>query len=77
VFTDEGIYTVTAENPTTHASTEWTIYVGDNPILKAYAKNSGSYNTSEEPKKIAVSDEMNGWHIRKGLSIIKTLKGEI
>ena len=36
-FTKEGVYTVTATNPTTEQTTEKIIYVGDDPELKAYA----------------------------------------
>lgn len=36
-YTEEGIYTVTAKNPSTGQETEKTIYVGSDPVLKAYA----------------------------------------
>lgn len=36
-YTEEGVYTVTASNQYTGQSTEKTIYVGDDPVLKAYA----------------------------------------
>ena len=36
-FTDEGIYTITVSNRYTGATTEKIIYVGTDPILKAYA----------------------------------------
>lgn len=36
-FTDEGVYIITASNKYTDQTTEKTIYVGDNDILKAYA----------------------------------------
>ena len=35
-FTDEGVYIITVRNLYTNAETEKKIYVGDNPILKAY-----------------------------------------
>lgn len=36
-FTDEGIYTITVSNRYTKTTTEKVIYVGTNPILRAYA----------------------------------------
>lgn len=36
-YTEEGIYTITAKNPSTGQETVKTIYVGSNPVLKAYA----------------------------------------
>ena len=36
-YAEEGIYTITAKNPSTGQETIKTIYVGSNPILKAYA----------------------------------------
>ena len=39
VFTDEGIYVVTIKNPATDEQTTKTIYVGDDPVLKASVAN--------------------------------------
>lgn len=36
-YTDPGIYTITATNPTTNQTTEKIVYVGNDPLLKAYA----------------------------------------
>lgn len=36
-YTEEGIYTITASNPSTGQETVKRIYVGDNPVLKCYA----------------------------------------
>lgn len=36
-YTDPGIYTITAVNPSTSQTTEKVIYVGNNPLLKCYA----------------------------------------
>lgn len=36
-YTEEGIYTITASNPSTGQETIKKIYVGDNPVLKCYA----------------------------------------
>ncbi len=36
-YTDPGIYTITAINPSTNQTTEKIIYVGNEPLLKAYA----------------------------------------
>jgi hypothetical protein len=36
-YTEEGIYTITASNPSTRQETVKKIYVGNNPVLKAYA----------------------------------------
>lgn len=36
-YTDEGVYTIAAHNPSTGQTTEKIIYVGDDPQLKAYA----------------------------------------
>lgn len=36
-YTDPGIYTITATNPSTNQTTEKIIYVGNDPLLKAYA----------------------------------------
>lgn len=36
-YAEEGIYTITAKNPSTGQETIKTIYVGSNPVLKAYA----------------------------------------
>lgn len=36
-YTDPGIYTITATNPSTNQTTEKIVYVGNNPLLKAYA----------------------------------------
>lgn len=36
-YTEEGIYTITASNPSTGQQTVKRIYVGDDPVLKAYA----------------------------------------
>lgn len=36
-YTDPGIYTITATNPSTNQTTEKVIYVGNDPLLKAYA----------------------------------------
>ena len=41
-FTDEGIYTITAKNEYTGLETEKRIYVGTNPILKAYMTSNYS-----------------------------------
>lgn len=37
VYTEDGVYTITASNEYTGQTTVKTIYVGDNPILKTYA----------------------------------------
>lgn len=37
VYSDPGIYTITATNPSTNQTTEKIIYVGNDPLLKAYA----------------------------------------
>ncbi len=36
-YTDPGIYTITATNPSTNQTTEKIVYVGNDPLLKAYA----------------------------------------
>ena len=36
-YTEEGIYTITASNPSTGQETIKKIYVGNNPVLKCYA----------------------------------------
>ncbi len=36
-YTDPGIYTITATNPSTNQTTEKIVYVGNEPLLKAYA----------------------------------------
>ncbi|WP_321972260.1 hypothetical protein [Paratractidigestivibacter sp.] len=36
-YTESGIYTITATNPTTNQTTEKVIYVGNEPLLKCYA----------------------------------------
>ena len=36
-YTDPGIYTITAVNPSTSQTTEKVIYVGNDPLLKCYA----------------------------------------
>ena len=36
-YTEEGVYTITAKNPSTGQETTKKIYVGQNPVLKAYA----------------------------------------
>ncbi len=36
-YTDTGIYTITATNPSTNQTTEKIVYVGNDPLLKAYA----------------------------------------
>ena len=43
-YTEEGVYTITTTNPTTGQTTEKTIYVGDDPSLKAYAATGYTLN---------------------------------
>jgi hypothetical protein len=50
-YTDEGIYTITATNPTTGEITEKKIYVGTDPVMKAYAVTG--YSIEEIENKIA------------------------
>lgn len=47
-YTEEGIYTITAKNPSTGQETVKTIYVGSNPVLKAYAVTSLPIETINE-----------------------------
>ena len=57
-FTEEGIYTITVENPSTHEKTSKKIYVGDDDVLKAYVttglsiseiKNQISHGATVDP----------------------------
>ena len=47
MYTDEGIYTISANNPETGLSTTKIIYVGSNPLLIKYAKNQGKIQLYE------------------------------
>jgi len=44
-YTEEGIYTITASNPSTGQETIKKIYVGNNPVLKCYAVTGLSIET--------------------------------
>ena len=55
VYSDEGIYTLTAMNKDTGQSTVKVIYVGDNPTLKTYAEEGKSV---EEMNALIDSDEL-------------------
>ena len=60
LFTDEGVYTITATNKYTNQTTEKTIYVGDNNLLKAYVTDGAGWTLSEIKKQIdagAIIDE--------------------
>lgn len=46
-YTDEGIYTISAYNPYTKASTTKKIYVGNNPLLIKHAKFEGRISFAE------------------------------
>lgn len=58
-YTDEGVYTITAANPTTGQTTSKKIYVGNNGVLKAYV--STGYSIDQIKDQIAqgasVSDD--------------------
>jgi hypothetical protein len=55
-YTDEGIYTITATNPTTGETTEKKIYVGTDPIMKAYAVTG--YSIDEIESQVAQGAEI-------------------
>lgn len=50
-YTDPGVYTITVFNPSTSQSTEKIICVGDNDVLKAYAKTGYSIKEIQSLKK--------------------------
>ena len=56
-YTDEGIYTITANNPTTGQTTEKIIYVGSDPQLKAYAVNG--YSLDQIRDKVSQGAKIN------------------
>lgn len=56
-YTDEGIYTITANNPTTGQTTEKIIYVGSDPQLKAYAVNG--YSLDQIREKVSQGAKIN------------------
>lgn len=50
-YTEPGVYTITVSNPSTSQSTEKIICVGDNDVLKAYAKTGYSIKEIQSLKK--------------------------
>lgn len=50
-YTEPGVYTITVLNPSTSQSTEKIICVGDNDVLKAYAKTGYSIKEIQSLKK--------------------------
>lgn len=53
MYTDEGIYTITATNKYTSAETVKRVYVGNSDILKAYTKEGNTYTIAELNEMIA------------------------
>lgn len=56
-YTEEGVYTITANNPTTGQTTEKVIYVGSDPQLKAYAVNG--YSLDQIKDKVSQGAKIN------------------
>ena len=46
-YTDEGVYTITATNNYTKQTTTKVLYVGDNPVLKAYVTSNLTLSVPE------------------------------
>lgn len=55
-YTEEGIYTISVTNPTTGETTEKKIYVGSDPVMKAYAVTG--YSIDEIESKVSQGAEI-------------------
>lgn len=58
MYTEDGVYTVTASNEYTDQTTEKVIYVGDDPVLKAYAVTGVPIN--EINQRVAAGETIDG-----------------
>lgn len=58
MYTESGVYTVTASNEYTDQTTEKVIYVGDDPVLKAYAVTGVPIN--EINQRVAAGETIDG-----------------
>lgn len=58
MYTEDGVYTVTASNEYTDQTTEKVIYVGDDPVLKAYAVTGVPVN--EINQRVAAGETIDG-----------------
>lgn len=58
MYTEDGVYTVTASNEYTDQTTEKVIYVGEDPVLKAYAVTGVPIN--EINQRVAAGETIDG-----------------
>lgn len=56
-YIEEGVYTITANNPATGQTTEKIVYVGSDPQLKAYAVNG--YSLDQIKDKVSQGAKIN------------------
>ena len=75
-FTDEGVYTFTVTNRYTGQNTTKTMYVGDNPVLKAHATTGKSVSEVQKLLSDGATVSDDGTVVKAGQTVAGALSAE-